>query len=99
MREKARRAREQNELLSQAKRRTGSTNTVQNPEQDDEASRDQATRTGDNSVKYTTKRITSNAAINEGDQVSSFKTRVNTGLKKKLSHRWNGPFRVKKQNE
>ena len=41
--EKARRAREHNELLTQAEHRTESTNTVRYTEQDDEVSEDQAT--------------------------------------------------------
>jgi hypothetical protein len=35
----------------------------------------------------------------EGDQVWLFMERVRPGLKKKLAHRWHGPFRVKKKVE
>jgi hypothetical protein len=35
----------------------------------------------------------------EGDQVWLFMERVRPGLKKKLAHRWHGPFRIKKKVE
>ena len=50
VREKERIEREHNELLSQAERRTESTKTVQDIEQEDETPLDQTLRTGDNSV-------------------------------------------------
>ena len=53
VRQKARRAREHNELLSQAERPTESTNTVHDTEKDDEAPGDQTIRTGDNRVQNT----------------------------------------------
>ena len=96
---RARRARKYIELLSQFERRTESTNTRQDTEPDDEAPGDQTARTGDNRVRSTTTSRTSNAAENGGDQVCLFMEMVKLGLKKKLAHRWQGPYRVKKQVE
>ena len=79
--DKERRAREHDELLSQAERRTESTNAVQGNEQDGEAPGDQDTRTGDNRVQNKTTRGMSNVANNEGDQVWLFMERVKPGLK------------------
>ena len=81
MREKAKRAREHNEIRSQAERRTESTNAVQGNEQDGEAPGDQDTRTGDNRVQNKTTRGMSNVANNEGDQVWLFMERVKPGTK------------------
>ena len=65
--QKAIRACEHNELLSQAERPTESTNTVHDTEKDDEAPGDQTIRTGDNRVQNTPARGTFNVAVNEVD--------------------------------
>ena len=95
--EKSRRAREHNELLSQSEQLIECTNTGQDTEQVNETPGDQPARTGDNGVRSTTTSRTSNAAINEVDQVRLFIKRVKPGLTKKLTPRWHGPFRVKEQ--
>ena len=97
--EKSRRAREHNELLSQSEQLIECTNTGQDTEQVNETPGDQPARTGDNGVRSTTTSRTSNAAENGGDQVCLFMEMVKLGLKKKLAHRWQGPYRVKKQVE
>ena len=97
MREKERRSRDYNQLLSQAERPTESTNTGNDTKQNKEAPGDQAAQTGDSRVQNTTTKRTSNSVINKGDQVWLFMERVKPGLKTKLVHRWHGPLRVKKQ--
>ena len=99
MREKARRARENDELLNQAERRIKLTNTVQDIEKENEVPGYQAARMGDSRVQSTKTRRMSNAAINEGDQVWLFMERVKPVLTKKLARWFYGPFRVKKHVE
>jgi hypothetical protein len=83
---KARRAKEHNEGLSPAERRSLPRVEVITPAQEADQQGDE--RDAPNEDRF-----------DEGDQAWLFIKKVKPGLKKKLAHRWHGPFRIKQRVE
>ena len=99
VREKARRAREHNESFNRPKRHRHSKTDSRANSEDDESLVPQLNPIVERDLGEVESHNSHTTTFREDDQVWLFMERVKQGLKKKLAHRWHGPFRVKRQVE